>query len=514
MAATSEWPCSRCTFLNPAALRQCSICEAPRERPDFNHILRLSTEEQQWGCPRCTFRNSPAKSQCDVCGFSQALTPVTPPALAAANGNAKSPGAPAEPRSTVVAQDCRRPASGDVNGNCCENGLPSTCKAWACQRCTLHNTPSANSCSACGGPRKLSLPKIPPEALVVPEVLTPAGFQLPSGPLPANPQLGNLIDLTESEPPSSQETPKEAESPKSPMVSPLSPMIQNNPVPRSRREVPPGKFQSPAPDTPAPTGGLVNTSTSPTSAPTPAPRSSPLGPAKPATKLQELFCTKRLSVLDEEMELAPSQWKCTSCLLLNSASASKCEACRTLRGSDIIDVSGETVRFTPFNPSSPDFTVWSCSKCTLKNPTSLPKCSACGCSKLHGFQEYSLTERGARCLDCNVERGPNGTTCPACGGRSSAARKAIKLFPVQPSSSQEKANEWSCPACTLLNDLKTKHCAACHTPQQYFTLRKGSKPLKRRESILVEARRKTDEGEAKELWENIVKFCQEVSPHL
>ncbi|XP_072916201.1 calpain-15 isoform X3 [Hemitrygon akajei] len=497
MATTSEWPCTRCTFLNPSMLRQCSICEAPRERPDFSDILRLSTEEPQWACSRCTFRNSVNKSQCDVCGSLQAHTPLSPPA-APPNGHPKGLPAAVEHRGLPCPQDAAgRLVNGDARGGCSEGATPDASKAWACQRCTLHNTPSANSCSACGGPRKLSLPKIPPEALVVPEVVTPVGFQLPSGPVTAG-QLGELVESDVSPVRS-----MDAESPCSPVVSPLSPLIQNNPVPRSRREVPPAaKFQPPAPEPPA--------SSSPTSSPpVPVARGAPQGQVKPAAKLQELFCPKRLSVLDEEMEVVPSQWKCASCSQANSAAVLKCEACRTAKGGDVIDLTGDSVRFTPFTPSSPDFTTWTCSKCTLKNPTAVQKCTACCTSKLHGFQDHGLAERGPRCPDCNVERGSSGTACASCGGRAPAVRKPIKLFPVLPPSSREKSNEWSCPACTLLNDLKAKHCAACHTPQQYLTLRKGSKPLKRRESILVEARRKTDEGEAKELWENIVKFCQE-----
>ncbi|XP_059834906.1 calpain-15 isoform X1 [Hypanus sabinus] len=497
MATTSEWPCTRCTFLNPSMLRQCSICEAPRERPDFSDILRLSTEEPQWACSRCTLRNSVNKSQCDVCGSLQAHTPLSPPA-APPNGHPKGLPAAVEHRGLPCPQDAAgRLVNGDARGGCSEGAAPDASKAWACQRCTLHNTPSANSCSACGGPRKLSLPKIPPEALVVPEVVTPVGFQLPSGPVMAG-QLGELMESDVSPVRST-----DAESPCSPVISPLSPLIQNNPVPRSRREVPPAaKFQPPAPEPPA--------SSSPTSSPpVPVARGVPQGQVKPAAKLQELFCPKRLSVLDEEMEVAPSQWKCTSCSQANSAAVPKCEACRTAKGGDVIDLTGDSVRFTPFTPSSPDFTTWTCSKCTLKNPTAVQKCTACCTSKLHGFQDHGLAERGPRCPDCNMERGSSGTACASCGGRAPAMRKPIKLFPVLPPSSREKSNEWSCPACTLLNDLKAKHCAACHTPQQYLTLRKGSKPLKRRESILVEARRKTDEGEAKELWENIVKFCQE-----
>lgn len=543
----NEWSCGRCTFLNAGAAPRCSICEAPRQKPDLNQILRLSsTEEHRWACPRCTLNNPQGSGACSVCGFGPSPATHTPPTTtiaATANG---LPPTPVEPPAPPVTPTVKLEPHGqhppkeeairrsESNGEVV--GLEGQHSGWACPRCTLLNTPVALSCSACGGPRKLSLPKIPPEALVVPEVRTPVlgfpGHTAGAAPL--------LIDLTDDSPPAPPCDPQEpahvsSQSLSSPFTS-FSSSLQNNPVPRSRREVPPpGRPPNPGANTPSPT------SPSATSVP---PQPGPQRPAKPkhAQPQEPSHPSKRLSILEEEesqhhpltphtpvASSATPTWKCPSCSLANPGNSSKCEACRSSRaGADLIDLVGcETVRFTPASPSSPDFSTWSCSKCTLRNPTGAPKCSACGSSKLHGFQEQQVPLPRC-CTHCGLPSGlgPASCSCTPSSSSSSSGHKARKQprgFPssssaVAPSSSssstssslQEKIGQWGCPACTLLNDTKAKNCAACHTPQQYLTLRKVVKPLKRRESMHVEARRRNDEGEAKELWENIVSFCREV----
>ncbi|XP_012866750.1 PREDICTED: calpain-15 [Dipodomys ordii] len=227
MATAGEWSCARCTFLNPAGQRQCSICEAPRHKPDLDHILRLSVEEQKWPCARCTFRNFLGKEACEVCGFTPEPVPGAS-LLPILNGVLPRPRAAPAPAPAEPERSCpEEPAGGARDAGkepAAEEAAAEPGRGWACPRCTLHNTPVASSCSACGGPRKLSLPRIPPEALVVPEVVAPAGFHA----APAPPQPDLLGRGPEPDPRSADPEP-----PKVPPFGPFSPTLQNNPVPRN-----------------------------------------------------------------------------------------------------------------------------------------------------------------------------------------------------------------------------------------------------------------------------------------
>ncbi|XP_034151456.1 calpain-15 isoform X2 [Esox lucius] len=386
---SSRWSCARCTFLNASGAARCSVCEASRKKPESRRLLRLTNrEERRWPCPCCTLTNPPSSHVCSLCGALQnTARPQDPPKLhsdiplpAPSSGCAEPP----DPSQVNPEQPCEGSQQPPSQNQDMIGGLGGTSKVtehvayhqgWDCQRCTLQNTAVSVSCSACGGPRKVLLPNIPVEALVVPSVHTGtlAGNVEPTKHLEDSSSVSAFVGEDSM-----------------PEDSLLPPSLQNRPVTCSRREVPPPQK-------------TFLSSTSPPSG---------LQLLEPEQSL--LSSSRRLSVLEEEM-ISPQ---------------------------------------TPVMSSAPS--------------------------------AHSALVGGVR------------------------DKEEAKKGGMERSREKESSIQWACQACTLLNEVKVKHCVACHTPQRCLEpSRLQATPFRRKESILAEAQRQNDEGEAKELWENIVRFCRE-----
>lgn len=339
----TQWACGCCTFLNTAGAPRCSICEAPRRRSDAQWLWRgPSRADAGWSCPRCTLASSADSLTCPLCGYTG--TPHrTRGSFGERRQSSSSCSGPLRPSAT-------EPCSLQKQNQREEADRSSL--TWDCLRCTLQNTPTSMSCSACGGPRKLSLPQIPADALLVPDVCNQTGVQ----------QL-KPADLSLSGSTGGGGEPAEASYP----VTTSS--KQNNPVPCSRREVPPADVC---------VRQTNNLSPSPTTL-----------AFSHASAQPEHLAGRRLSILKEEL--------------------------------------------SPLSPS-PSF--------------------------------------------------------PA------------DVFP--------STVEWSCPACTLINEVQAEHCLACRTAQEHTAQLRAAPASTKKQSTLVEVLRQSDEGEAKEMWEDIVGFCREV----
>ncbi|KAL6488191.1 hypothetical protein MHYP_G00019320 [Metynnis hypsauchen] len=440
---SSDWSCGRCTFLNPGGFSEMFHLRGSASiNPTSTTYCGSAAPQSRAGPAPAALSPTSTLQEHAPSVAPPPRSPTAPPhQLRHPPTSTVEPTSSSEPRGQQANEDSRE---AEPNGEVRVKVGGDLSSGWACPRCTLVNTPVAMSCSACGGPRKLSLPKIPPEALVVPEVRTPVtGFPTQTAGAPSAPPL--LIDLTEDSPP---QVPSDSPSPPpntnpAPFLAtivlflakqPCSSQQKGSPHPLEGHQTPPRLLRPP----------------------------SSAGPAsKP--KSEQTYPVKRLSVLEEEEPnhptapvTSPPSWKCPGC----SAP------------SGLFGVSRRGAAMRVRDQGIPPVPVTA---------------TACGSSKLHGFSEP--------CTSCSRKHAHSHPQ--ARGGASGAG--------------QEKggASQWACPACTLLNEGRVKHCVACHTAQQYLSLKRSTKALRRRESMHVEQRRRTDEGEAKELWENIVSFCRE-----
>ncbi|KAF3788358.1 Tyrosyl-DNA phosphodiesterase 2 [Nymphaea thermarum] len=82
-----EWPCSRCTFLNPSSEKSsCQVCLTPKSSPSSSKTIQESSlassfssaptppSSSQWPCRVCTFLNPLGATRCGICSTTKTET--------------------------------------------------------------------------------------------------------------------------------------------------------------------------------------------------------------------------------------------------------------------------------------------------------------------------------------------------------------------------------------------------------------------------------------------------------
>ena len=140
-------------------------------------------------------------------------------------------------------------------------------------------------------------------------------------------------------------------------------------------------------------------------------------------------------------------WECTSCMVNNKATATKCVACETAKpsvgktGSDKQEIDLKAKFAAPKDS-------WECATCMVRNKNELSKCAACETIRPGISPNDNLKLKYAADLNC-VE---SQTSKPG-----SSSNDSLKLKFAAPSGS------WECPSCMIQNKSGDLKCVACQT---------------------------------------------------
>lgn len=195
------------------------------------------------------------------------------------------------------------------------------------------------------------------------------------------------------------------------------------------------------------------------------------------------------SMLDLEKK-STSNWTCEKCsFTLNPFWSDSCESC----GWNSITMMRDCVRYTPPKKK------WTCKRCTLLNDPNTTVCNACGGSKAKSL-----------CPDDGTLR--EFWTCDKCTLKNRLSALVCKACKTEKRTNKKRRSDNQCPTCTFENEPNAKRCAICHKhlePEIYSSILISNHPKK--QSELMENLRKIEEQDAREKWNEIVRFCIQVT---
>uniref|UniRef100_T1L551 Calpain catalytic domain-containing protein n=2 Tax=Tetranychus urticae TaxID=32264 RepID=T1L551_TETUR len=194
--------------------------------------------------------------------------------------------------------------------------------------------------------------------------------------------------------------------------------------------------------------------------------------------------------------------------------------------------SSTPISSTSLNSSSTNENFWTCIKCTLNNSTEENFCTACGGSKANSTSDKTFQtlkhEESWVCDRCTLRNSKNLEKCMVCESRRPIINQPFSqsvqnnLSTTRPDSTLGKRVKWECSACTYINPVSRYSCEMCQQARSVLTMRPDTvsrsrtstyrsvnNTLCRGESELMEDLRMIEEGEARDRWENIVRFCKQ-----
>ncbi|XP_029446576.1 nuclear pore complex protein Nup153 isoform X2 [Rhinatrema bivittatum] len=166
----------------------------------------------------------------------------------------------------------------------------------------------------------------------------------------------------------------------------------------------------------------------------------------------------------EHLKPAPGQWQCSTCLVQNKATDSKCAACQKARvppadaakQAESMD-QGSTVK--PALPAEglgfgdrlkPAAGTWECDTCLVQNKAKITKCVACETPKSGTGVKSSRMPPAVT----------SSATIPSCASSSTsfAQNEATLGFGDK---FQKPPGAWNCSVCLLQNKIEDSKCVAC-----------------------------------------------------
>lgn len=196
---------------------------------------------------------------------------------------------------------------------------------------------------------------------------------------------------------------------------------------------------------------------------------------------------KKEESLMDKFKPASGTWECTSCMVRNIETATKCIACETLREAPKKEMVKPLTGFSSqFKLSSSD--KWECGVCLVRNKNEDSKCVACTNPKpvktsqpINNIPQPTSSSFGDKfkpssdtweCSVCMIRNKSSSSKCVACespkpGGKSD--KPSLIMPPAMNNKSgfgdlvKKQQERWECSTCLVRNPTEAKSCTSCGT---------------------------------------------------